>query len=111
MTLRPTLLFAAAFGLAPLAGAQSENPDHPEFDEPTRIVAGEKYLGEGRLYPSPVFHDVNGNGEMDTNLLGLPLEPWGVSNNAKSNFGPPSWEDIRFEIPAAGTQQTIELNH
>ena len=27
-----------------------------------RIKAGEKLLGEGRYYPSPVLHDVDGDG-------------------------------------------------
>lgn len=33
----------------------------PVFAAPQRIRAGEAFLGEGRLYPSPVLHDVDGD--------------------------------------------------
>jgi hypothetical protein len=37
----------------------------PEFAAPVRIEAGAKLLGENRLYPSPMLHDVNGDGLLD----------------------------------------------
>ena len=37
----------------------------PTFGAPVRLQAGEKLLGEKRLFPSPVFHDVNGDGHAD----------------------------------------------
>ena len=37
----------------------------PEFAAPVRIEAGTKLLGENRLYPSPMLHDVNGDGLLD----------------------------------------------
>ncbi len=45
-----------------------------------------------------VLHDVNSNNEMDSNMVGMPKEPWGMSNNARGNFGPPKFEDARFEM-------------
>ncbi len=45
---------------AALAVAQS-----PNFAPPVRLMAGEVHLGEARLYPSPVFHDLNGDGAAD----------------------------------------------
>ena len=30
-------------------------------------------------YSIMVFHDLNDNGELDTNLLGIPTEPYGAS--------------------------------
>ena len=35
------------------------------FAEPVRLKAGDKFLGENRLFPSPVFHDMNGDGRAD----------------------------------------------
>ncbi len=35
------------------------------FAPPVRRQAGDANLGEGRLYPSPVLHDVNGDGLAD----------------------------------------------
>ena len=31
-------------------------------------------------------------------MVGMPKEPWGMSNNARGNFGPPKFEDARFEL-------------
>ena len=55
------------------------------------------------------MHDENGNGELDANFVGIPREPWAFSNNARGNFGPPTWEDTKFELNGQATQ-TIELN-
>ena len=62
-------------------------------------------------YAMRVFHDVDGNGELDTNLVGMPAEPWGFSNDASGSFGPPSWRDARFVLGADGAEQHIRLNH
>ena len=46
--------------LAATALAQS-----PSFAAPVRLRAGDKFLGENRLFPSPVYHDMNGDGLPD----------------------------------------------
>ena len=38
-------------------------------------------------YAVKVFHDVNGNGELDTSWIGWPQEPYGFSNDAPVNTG------------------------
>ncbi len=52
--------FALAAGIA----AQS-SPPVPTFASPARIEVAGKWLGEGRLYPSPVLHDVDRDGLAD----------------------------------------------
>lgn len=37
----------------------------PSFAAPVRLKAGDAFLGQGRLYPSPVYHDLNGDGRAD----------------------------------------------
>jgi hypothetical protein len=37
----------------------------PRFAAPVRLQAGAKLLGASRLFPSPVFHDMNGDGLPD----------------------------------------------
>lgn len=37
----------------------------PTFAAPVRLQAGDKLLGAGRLYPSPMAHDVDGDGRLD----------------------------------------------
>jgi uncharacterized protein (DUF2141 family) len=49
-------------------------------------------------YAVQVFHDVNGNGELDANFVGMPKEPWGFSNNARGNFGPPTFADTKVDV-------------
>lgn len=67
-------------------------------------------LASGR-YAARVFHDRNGNGELNSNLLGIPTEPWGFSNDAAGSFGPPKFDDAAFDLLEAGTSITIHLNH
>ncbi len=74
-----------------------------------RVSFSTDALAEGS-YAIRVMHDANGNGELDNNLVGMPTEPWGFSNNAVGGFGPPKWEDIRFEL-GARTQLDVRLNH
>jgi len=49
-------------------------------------------------YAVRYFHDENLNGEMDTNLIGIPKEGYGFSNNASGKFGPPPFKEWLFEI-------------
>jgi uncharacterized protein (DUF2141 family) len=59
-------------------------------------------------YAAKAFHDVNGDGEMNTNPFGMPVEPFAFSNNAVGNMGPASWERARFAVSGA-TAQTISI--
>jgi uncharacterized protein (DUF2141 family) len=49
-------------------------------------------------YAIACFHDENGNGKLDTNLLGIPDEGVGASNNAKGFMGPPKFKDAKFIV-------------
>jgi uncharacterized protein (DUF2141 family) len=51
-------------------------------------------------YAVTVFHDENGNGTLDHNLLHLPAEPLGFSNNFHLGIfsGLPSFEKLQFEF-------------
>lgn len=49
-------------------------------------------LPAGR-YAVAVFHDANGDGKLNTNLVGMPTEAYGFSNDARGVFGPPSLND------------------
>ncbi len=55
-------------------------------------------------YGLKIFHDVNGNGKMDTNPFGMPVEPFAFSNNAKGRMGPAAWADAAFEVKGDTTQ-------
>ena len=47
-------------------------------------------------YAVTVYHDLNDNGKLDTNWIGIPKEPVGVSNNPRPRMGPPRFSDASF---------------
>ena len=50
------------------------------------------------IYAISAFHDINDNKKMDTNFIGIPKEPIGISNNAKGFMGPPKYKDAKFDL-------------
>ncbi len=72
----------------------------------TRVVFGGLAPGD---YAVRVFHDRNGNGALDTNMVGIPREPYGFSGKGAGRFGPPPWADARVELPAQGAQAVVRL--
>jgi uncharacterized protein (DUF2141 family) len=61
-------------------------------------------------YALALFHDENSNYELDQNFLTIPQEGFGFSNNAMGNFGPPSYNDAKFELPTASkVEMSINL--
>lgn len=60
-------------------------------------------------YAIRLYHDANGNGELDSNMMGLPKEGYGFSNNG-GRFGPPAFAAAAFEVVEDGTNSiTIKL--
>ncbi len=59
-------------------------------------------------YAVVVHHDSNEDNEINTNWLGIPKESFGASNDAKGSFGPPDYEDAKFQINKS--QLTIKIN-
>lgn len=49
-----------------------------------------------KTYAIAVFHDLNSNGKLDKNAFGIPLEPYGFSNNARNTFSAPSFSQASF---------------
>ncbi|MDG1826014.1 MAG: DUF2141 domain-containing protein [Henriciella sp.] len=61
-------------------------------------------------YAVRLYHDVNDDGEMNTNPFGMPTEPYAFSNDAKGRFGPAKWEAAKFTVAAEGGTHTITMN-
>jgi len=59
-------------------------------------------------YAVSVYEDLNSNHRLDYNMLGIPREPVGASNNPHPHFGPPHFEECSFRIGT--TDQTIPIN-
>jgi uncharacterized protein (DUF2141 family) len=64
-------------------------------------------LGE---YAASVFLDINQNGKLDTNAIGSPSEPWGVSHNSTSKrSGPSLYKDAKFDYQGGAVTIPIQL--
>ena len=50
------------------------------------------------VYAVSAFHDTNNNKKMDTNFLGIPKEPTGMSNDATGFMGAPKYKDAKFKV-------------
>lgn len=63
---------------------------------------------QGR-YAIRLFHDLDGNGKLASSMVGLPQEPYGFSNDAPIQFGPPAFETAAFQKASAPLALTITL--
>jgi uncharacterized protein (DUF2141 family) len=60
-------------------------------------------------YAIKAFHDVNGDGRMNANPFGIPIEPVAFSNNAAPNMGAPKWDRTHFTV-RGDTTHAIKIN-
>lgn len=65
-------------------------------------------LAPGR-YAIQVMHDANDNGELDSNVVGMPIEGYGFSNNPRL-MRKARFEEAAFELPEAGSAIRIKIN-
>jgi uncharacterized protein (DUF2141 family) len=59
-------------------------------------------------YAIRFFHDENGNNAMDMNLIGMPTESYGFSNNAKALFSMPGFDKAKFMFDSTHTTEIIK---
>ena len=64
-------------------------------------------LPEGE-YALAIYQDENRNKILDKNLLGIPTEIYGFSNNARRTFSAPSFQEAKFKLNR-DLQQTVFL--
>jgi len=62
-------------------------------------------------YAIAVYHDENGNKNLDTNFIGLPIEGVAVSRNAKGSFGPPNFDAAKVFFDNANTETRITVEY
>ncbi len=97
------------------------------FDSAAAHEAGERMAGQDAIavkagvemvfadlppgtYSMRAFHDLNGNGELDRSFVGKPKEPYGFSRNARGRFGPPSFDEVSFELNEEGATLEVRLH-
>ena len=95
----PATLYVALFGSAETmaAGKPLAAQVLPMRDGGAQLV----FIGlpPGR-YAVKSFADENGNGKLNTNLVGLPTERYGFSNDATGRMGPPDFDAAAVPLDA-----------
>jgi uncharacterized protein (DUF2141 family) len=61
-------------------------------------------------YAVSVIHDENENGELDSNMVGIPKEGFAFGNNAMGAFGPPSFDKAKVSL-TKNEKQVVELKY
>ena len=56
------------------------------------------------------IHDANRNGRLDT-MMGIPREGFAFSRNPAMRLGPPRLDQVRFEIPAGESRQSLTMKY
>jgi uncharacterized protein (DUF2141 family) len=63
------------------------------------------------IYAIETYQDVNCNGRMDTTWLGLPLEPYGFSRDARPVLSKPPFSKVKFALLAGAQDMTLHLQN
>jgi uncharacterized protein (DUF2141 family) len=92
-----------------------DNNSTPVASADVVAVAGEttvtlRGLSPG-IYAIETFQDINSNGIMDMSWLGLPLEPFGFSQDASPFLSKPSFSEVKFTLMAGENIQIIHLQN
>jgi uncharacterized protein (DUF2141 family) len=66
----------------------------PMTEKAVNVVFKDLEAGD---YAITLYQDENDNGSIDKNVIGIPTEPYGFSNNGGS-FGPPSFNDAKVIV-------------
>ena len=98
-------------------------------DDPDKWLVGKKKVNRERWKATPgtteicltvdqtgtyaiaLYHDLDASGRLETNGLGIPVEPFGISNNPTIILSPPSVTEAAFEVPEDGVSLRISLKH
>ena len=60
-------------------------------------------------YAIAFFLDENGNSKLDKNLIGIPKERFGFSNNPRILTGPPSFNESEIEVSEESSEFSMKL--
>jgi uncharacterized protein (DUF2141 family) len=58
-------------------------------------------------YALAIYQDVNSNGKIDKNIIGIPTEPYAFSNNYRPTVKAPAFKNCCFEYSA--TKDTVRM--
>lgn len=86
-----------------------------EFKFATKMVKGNQVVFTFHDIPKDeyaiaLYHDVNSDKECNVNFMGIPVEPYGFSNNFKPKFSKPKFKDCKFLLEKP-SEISIKLLH
>ena len=93
---------------------KSDSESKPFCDSTQTVSSTDDFLVSiGDLPPGKyaisLFHDLDGDAEMDTNFVGFPKEPFGFSA-PMGKFGPPKFDEAAIEFSGGNASVEIPLN-
>ncbi|HEX4177292.1 MAG TPA: DUF2141 domain-containing protein [Rhizomicrobium sp.] len=62
-------------------------------------------------YAIETYQDVNSNDKMDTTWLGIPLEPFGFSHDARPHLSKPAFAQVKFVVTPGVNVQILHLQN
>jgi uncharacterized protein (DUF2141 family) len=101
------LVFASDRGWPEKVNAAVRSVAAPAQPGITTLTVGNLPPG---TYAVVVLHDENENMKLDRNLLGIPKEGWGMSNNPKARVSAPAVRQARFVLNA-DSRLRIHMNY
>ena len=78
----------------------------PDGDKLTVEITDLKY----GTYAMALFQDMDSDGKISRNILGIPTDPYAFSNNFRPLFKAPSFEDCCFDYNEQEHEQEISMN-
>lgn len=61
-------------------------------------------------YALSIIHDENGNGKLDT-FARIPREGYGFSRNPPMRFGPPRFDEAKFDLVSGRNRQAVRVRY
>ena len=101
-------LFSSAEGFPKNAAKAFRAVSAPIKKKRAKIVFDNVPYG---TYAIACVHDENENGKMDYNIVGLPKEGYGFSNDAMGMLGPPSFKAAKITLDSPSQSLSIKVNY
>lgn len=60
-------------------------------------------------YAIAMYHDANGNGKFDRGFMGLPIEKFGFSNDARPKLKAPPFDKVKFTVDQDNRDLSIRV--
>lgn len=91
------------------AYAQSVDAAHMKQGVIAMNIAFEHFAAD-TPFAIAVYHDANNDGIMNKSLVGVPTETYGFTNDARSTFGPPTFDQAALAaLDLAKSPHTIDV--